>query len=90
MYIFYFKTFNIITYFVVYGNQPPSFIHDLDKSVFMENIPVGSVVGTLEGIDPEGATVRYGISGTDKFQVNSQTGEVTLVKPLDYEVYPLF
>ncbi|XP_073989842.1 cadherin 87A [Rhodnius prolixus] len=70
----------------VYGNQPPSFIHDLDKSVFMENIPVGSVVGTLEGIDPEGATVRYGISGTDKFQVNSQTGEVTLVKPLDYEV----
>ncbi|KAK9508052.1 hypothetical protein O3M35_007799 [Rhynocoris fuscipes] len=68
------------------GNQPPSFTHDMDNSILMENVPVGSVVGMLQGTDPEGATVRYGISGTDKFQVNSETGEVTLVKPLDHEV----
>ncbi|XP_014253016.1 cadherin-87A [Cimex lectularius] len=69
-----------------YGNQPPLFTHDMDNTILFENESVGKVVATLQGEDPEGAEVRYGISGTDKFQVDSKTGEVTLVKPLDYEV----
>ena len=70
----------------VWANQPPVFHQDIDKTVLPEDQPVGSIVYTLIGSDPEGAPVRYGIVGTDRFQVDPLTGKVTLVKPLDHEV----
>ena len=49
---------------------------------------MGSVVYTLQGIDPEGANVLYTISG-DHFSVNRNTGVITLRAPLDREVEDL-
>ena len=53
-----------------------------------EDTAVGSVVYTLQGIDPEGANVLYTISG-DHFSVNRNTGVITLRAPLDREVEDL-
>lgn len=58
----------------------------MTNHVLNENLPVGSIVYTLKGHDPENSTVRYGILGTDFFSVNPTTGEVKLEKPLDREV----
>jgi hypothetical protein len=70
----------------IWANQPPVFQKDIDRTVLPESQPVGSTVYTLVGSDPEGASVRYGLVGTDRFEVNPLTGKVTLVKPLDHEV----
>lgn len=51
-----------------------------------ENTPVGDVVFTLHGTDPENSTVSYGLTGTDLLKVNSHTGEVIVAKPFNYEV----
>lgn len=49
-----------------------------------ENVPVGSPIYTLKGIDPEGAKVFYTISG-DHFSVDRESGVITLRAPLDRE-----
>ncbi|CAH0724033.1 unnamed protein product, partial [Brenthis ino] len=67
-------------------NKLPVFTQDMDNLALSESMPVGDVVYTLQGTtDPEGLPIKYGLVGTDKFSVNSATGEVTLVKPLDRE-----
>ena len=58
--------------------------HDLTDFQINEDTPVGSIVYTLKGIDPEGFKVKYWING-DHFSVNSETGDVTLIAPLDRE-----
>lgn len=58
----------------------------MDKQILKEDTPVGSIVYTLKGHDPENSTVRYGIQGTDVLTVDPLSGEVKLVKPLDREV----
>ena len=50
----------------------------------MEDTPVGTVVYTLQGRDPEGSPLEFTISG-DYFSVNRVTGDITLVKALDRE-----
>ena len=50
-----------------------------------ENTPVGSVVYTLKGSDPEGTPVSFTGSG-DVLSVHPVSGAVTLVEPLDREV----
>ena len=49
-----------------------------------EDTPVGTVVYTLQGRDPEGSPLEFTISG-DYFSVNRVTGDITLVKALDRE-----
>jgi hypothetical protein len=51
----------------------------------LENTPVGSVVYTLKGEDPEGSKVTYGLKGTDKLSVDPVSGEVRVEKPIDRE-----
>ncbi|CAG4946283.1 unnamed protein product [Colias eurytheme] len=63
----------------------PVFVQDMDNLPLSESTPVGEVVYTLLGTDPEGLPIKYGLVGTDKFSVNTKTGEVTLVQPLDRE-----
>jgi hypothetical protein len=50
-----------------------------------EDTPVGTVVHTLEGQDPEGSRLLYTIS-SDFFSVDSDSGAVSLIKPLDREL----
>ncbi|RZF35066.1 hypothetical protein LSTR_LSTR009658 [Laodelphax striatellus] len=70
----------------VVANRPPVVYETLNNAVMSEAAPVGSVLGRLDGMDPEGSPLHYQLSGTDHFQVDPATGVVTLVKPLDREV----
>ncbi|KAK7790843.1 hypothetical protein R5R35_010718 [Gryllus longicercus] len=67
------------------GNRPPSFSKDMDQLVLSEAAAVGSVVFQLEGSDPENSTLRFGLAGTDRFEVDAATGEVRVARPLDRE-----
>lgn len=60
----------------------------MDNEALSENIPVGQSVYKLEGVDSFGNDndLLYGIEGTDHLIVNSNTGVVTIAKPLDHEV----
>ncbi|XP_074032325.1 cadherin 87A [Leptinotarsa decemlineata] len=58
---------------------------DMNNLVIPENTPVGTVIYSLQGNDPENSRVHYDLQGTDVLQVDHTTGEVTVVKPLDYE-----
>ncbi|GLV42165.1 Cadherin 87A, partial [Carabus blaptoides fortunei] len=68
------------------GNLPPIFSMDMNNQALYESTPVGDVVYRLEGYDPEGFKVHYGLVGTDRFKVDRDSGEVTIAKPLDREV----
>ncbi len=67
-------------------NLPPVFTHDMNNLALSEATPVGTVVYTLEGFDPENSEVMYGLIGTNNFMVDPKTGDVEIVKPLDREV----
>lgn len=58
----------------------------MNNLALSEATPVGSLVYTLEGYDPEGGEITFGLIGSDNFMVNPKTGEVEVVKPLDREV----
>ncbi|KAJ8974157.1 hypothetical protein NQ317_003207 [Molorchus minor] len=68
-----------------YANLPPLFTMDMNNVVISENTPVGTSIYTLKGNDPEDSPVHYDLQGTDVLEVDHMTGEVTVVKPLDYE-----
>jgi len=60
----------------------------MDNEALSENIPVGQSIYKLEGVDSFGNEndLLYGIEGTDHLVVDSNTGVVTVNKPLDHEV----
>ena len=66
-------------------NLPPEFTADMNQHLLEENTPVGSPVYTLQGMDPEGSEVTFGIEGTDTFRVDPVTGVVTVAEPIDRE-----
>ena len=67
------------------GNLAPEFTKDMNQHIVEENTPVGKEVYTLEGKDPEGSEITFGIEGTDTFRVDSRTGVVTVANPIDRE-----
>jgi hypothetical protein len=67
-------------------NLPPVFTQDMNNLALSEVTPLNSIVYTLEGFDPEGGNVTFGLIGSDNFEVNPTTGDVKLIKGLDREV----
>jgi hypothetical protein len=67
-------------------NLPPIFTQDMNNLALPETTPLNSVVYKLEGYDPEGGSVTFGLIGSENFEVDANTGEVTLTKQLDREV----
>jgi len=61
----------------------------MDNEALSEDIPVGQSVYKLEGFNSFGndSDLLYGIEGTDRLIVDSNSGIVTIAKPLDHEVY---
>lgn len=51
-----------------------------------EATPLGYNVYKLEGYDPEGSEVTFGLIGSEHFAVDPKTGDVKVIKALDREV----
>lgn len=70
-----------------YADDLPVFNKYMDNEALSENIPVGQSIYKLEGVDSFGNEndLLYGIEGTDYLVVDSNTGVVTVNKPLDHE-----
>ena len=66
-------------------NLAPFFTADMNQHTLTENTPVGTVIYTLAGEDPEGSPVKYGIKGTDKFSVDPIDGKVRVIEAIDRE-----
>lgn len=66
-------------------NLAPVFTNNMNQHTIKENTPVGSIIYTLSGQDPEGSRVRYGLSGTDLLSADPITGAVTVVQEIDRE-----
>lgn len=67
-------------------NLPPIFTEDMNNLALSEATPVGYNVYKLEGYDPEGSEVTFGLIGSEHFEVDPKTGDVKVIKPLDREV----
>lgn len=67
-------------------NLPPVFTEDMNNLALSEATPVGWTVYKLEGYDPEGGEITFGLVGSDNFLVEARTGEVKVIKSLDREV----
>ncbi|XP_052012425.1 cadherin-related family member 2 [Apodemus sylvaticus] len=76
----------------VTANSPPEFGDNMSVVTLPEDLPVGDVAFWLVASDNDNDKLTYGISGlyASYFSVNPDTGEVTLVSPLDYETLPYF
>ena len=66
--------------------MPPVFTQDMNNLALSESTPLDTIVYKLDGYDPEGSVITYGLIGSNNFQVNPQTGEVKVVELLDREV----
>ncbi|XP_071106393.1 cadherin-87A-like [Haliotis cracherodii] len=74
----------LIAIVVVNAQDAPYFTKNMNLARIDETTPVGSIVYTLEAVDPNGGPVTYGIQA-DKFEVDATTGKVKLILPLNYE-----
>lgn len=62
----------------------------MNNLALSESTALNSIVYKLEGYDPEGGNITFGIVGSENFDVNPTTGEVKLIKELDREVREIF
>ncbi|XP_036427570.1 cadherin-related family member 1 [Colossoma macropomum] len=73
-----------------YDNGPSSTSGNMALFSIAEDTPVGAQVYTLNGTDPEGDSVRYGLTfekgSKEYFRVDPKSGRVTLISELDREV----
>ncbi|XP_054654281.1 cadherin-related family member 1 isoform X1 [Dunckerocampus dactyliophorus] len=72
-----------------FDNGPYSHNGNMALFSLSEDTPVGTQIYCLNGTDPEGQEVSYGISfdpgSKEYFRINPKTGNVTLVEKLDRE-----
>uniref|UniRef100_A0A8C6L9H5 Cadherin-related family member 1a n=1 Tax=Nothobranchius furzeri TaxID=105023 RepID=A0A8C6L9H5_NOTFU len=72
-----------------YDNGPYSNNGNLALFSLSEDMPVGTQIYCLNGTDPEGHEVRYGLSfdpgSKEYFRVDPRSGNITLVEKLDRE-----
>uniref|UniRef100_A0A182S9A9 Cadherin domain-containing protein n=1 Tax=Anopheles maculatus TaxID=74869 RepID=A0A182S9A9_9DIPT len=59
----------------------------MNNLALSEQTPVGTVVYKLEGYDPEGGNVSFGLIGSDNFIADPISGDVQVIKELDREAY---
>lgn len=57
----------------------------ISKSIISETAEVGSRVGMLSAVDPEGGTVTYKLTGNPGGYFKLTNGKLTVAKALDYE-----
>ncbi|KAL2083578.1 hypothetical protein ACEWY4_021351 [Coilia grayii] len=73
-----------------FDNGPNSNTGNLAMFSLSEDTSVGKKIYILNGTDPEGQPIRYGLAfepgSKEYFQVDPKSGEVTLIEELDREV----
>lgn len=78
--------------FVTNVDEPPVFHKTVYKREVSEDIPVNSLVITVEAYDPEGDTVRYSLEGDMRkwLRINSTTGQIYTASTLDREQQEMY
>ncbi|XP_066034817.1 cadherin-17 [Chamaea fasciata] len=73
--------------FVTNVDEPPVFLNPVYRTEVSEDIPVNTLVMTVEAYDPEGDSVRYSLEGDVRqwLRIDSATGKVYTASPLDRE-----
>ncbi|KAM6208927.1 cadherin-17 [Sarcoramphus papa] len=73
--------------FVTNVDEPPVFHKTVYKGVVSEDIPVNTLVMTVEAFDPEGDAVRYSLEGDVRkwLRIDATTGQVYTASTLDRE-----
>lgn len=76
------------------NDNSPQFLQDSYSVQISESTPVGTQIIQVDSSDKDqgdNGVVKYSIlGGTDHFMINEQTGVVTVTKPLDRELLPVF
>ena len=73
-------------------NTAPIFTQNVTSPVIEENIRIGSSIFSVNAVDVETDVVYSIIGGTGlgTFQIDSETGVVSVILPLDYETVTLY
>jgi len=82
----------VIVDIVDLNDEEPLFEHHTYSLDVDENSPVGTEVGTVKAVDPDDGLnghVTYSTT-SDLFGVDSETGRITTLQPLDREVVPVY
>nr|XP_013797367.1 PREDICTED: cadherin-17 isoform X1 [Apteryx mantelli mantelli] len=77
----------VLKVFLTNVDEPPVFNSEAYIGEALENIPVNTLVMTVEAYDPEGDTVRYSLEGDVKkwLRIDSSTGKIYTASLLDRE-----
>ena len=78
-----------VTIHVVDVDEPPFFTNVTSPVSIHEDTTPGSVISHAEAVDPEGSNVRYSVSGDEHVSIDSETGEIRLIKEVDATITPL-
>ncbi|XP_030799309.1 cadherin-17 [Camarhynchus parvulus] len=73
-------------------DEPPAFRKPFYKTEVSEDIPVNTLLMTVEAYDPEGDSVRYSLEGDVRkwLRIDSATGQVYTASPLDRETEEVY
>uniref|UniRef100_A0A7N8XKY0 FAT atypical cadherin 1a n=1 Tax=Mastacembelus armatus TaxID=205130 RepID=A0A7N8XKY0_9TELE len=76
------------------NDNSPQFLQDSYSVEISESTPVGTEIIQVDSTDKDqgdNGLVKYSIlGGTDHFAINEETGVVTVIKPLDRELHPVY
>ncbi|XP_058688280.1 cadherin-17 [Poecile atricapillus] len=78
--------------FVKNVDEPPVFLNPVYKAEVSEDIPVNTLVMTVEAYDPEKDSVRYSLEGDVRkwLRIDPATGRVYTASPLDREAEEIY
>ncbi|XP_010156197.1 PREDICTED: cadherin-17, partial [Eurypyga helias] len=78
--------------FVTNVDEPPVFNKTVYNSEVAEDIPVNSLVLSVEAYDPEGDSVRYSLEGDKRkwLKIDSTTGQIYTASNLDREQQEMY
>ncbi|KAM5211751.1 cadherin-17 isoform 1-T2 [Hipposideros larvatus] len=84
-----FATFNL---FVTDVNEAPQFYQRIFQAKVSEDVAIGTKVGNVTAMDPEGLDISYSLRGDTRgwLKIDPVTGEIFSVAPLDREVESLY
>uniref|UniRef100_A0A3Q1I5G8 FAT atypical cadherin 1a n=1 Tax=Anabas testudineus TaxID=64144 RepID=A0A3Q1I5G8_ANATE len=76
------------------NDNSPQFLQDSYSVEISENTPVGTEIIQVDSTDKdqgENGIVKYSVlGGTDHFAIDEESGVVTVTKPLDRELHPVY